>query len=187
VVRDVNAPNHTNAYKEQSAMTMYETIIDLFEYRDENLYWKERPSNRVDMSKPAGSIDSSRGYRKIMIKGKYYKAHRLIYQMFNEQWDITDTSKYNEIDHADNNPLNNSIDNLRVATSSQNKANSGEYKNNTSGTTGVYWHKQHKKWYVRVKLNNEPHYSGYFVNKEDAIAKATEMRNELHGEFANHG
>ena len=168
-------------------MTMYETIIDLFEYRDENLYWKERPSNRVDMSKPAGSIDSSRGYRKIMIKGKYYKAHRLIYQMFNEKWDITDTSQDNSIDHADNDKLNNSIDNLRVATNSQNLANTGKYKNNTSGTTGVNWDIATGKWKVRVRVNKKTHSGGYFVNKEDAIAKATKMRDELHGEFANHG
>jgi len=167
-------------------MRMYETIIDLFQYRDNNLYWKVRPSNRVDISKPAGTINGD-GYRQIRIKGKRYKAHRLIYLMSNEQWDITDTSRDNSIDHRDNDPLNNNIDNLRVATHSQNQANSGEYKNNTSGTTGVYWHKQHKKWYVQVTVNKKNHYGGLFVNKEDAIAKATQMRDELHGEFANHG
>jgi len=166
-------------------MSIYDTIIDLFEYRDNNLYWKKQPRS-VDMSKPAGTINDQ-GYRRIVIKGKLYQAHRLIYQMFNKQWDITDTSRDNSIDHRDNDPLNNSIDNLRVATSSQNKANSGEYKNNTSGTTGVYWDKESGKWRVQISVNKKYHSGGYFVNKEDAIAKATEMRDELHGEFANHG
>jgi len=169
-------------------MTIYALINDLFEYRDGDLYWKEqpRPARNVDISKPAGTINSD-GYRVIKIKGKDYRAHRLIYQMFNEQWDITDTSRDNQIDHADEDKLNNNIDNLRVATSSQNKANSGEYKNNTSGTTGVNWHKRDKKWHVKVSVNKKSHFGGYFVNKEDAIAKAIEMRNELHGDFANHG
>ena len=165
---------------------MYDTIIDLFEYRDNNLYWKETGGGRGDISKPAGCINAIIGYRVIGIKGKLYRAHRLIYQMFNEQWDITDNSQDNSVDHADNDPSNNSIENLRVATSSQQKANSGEYKNNTSGTTGVSWNKAAGKWKVEVWVNKKYHWGGYFVNKEDAIAKATEMRDQLHGEFANH-
>ena len=166
-------------------MTMYDTIHDLFQYRDNNLYWKEQP-NSVDMSKPAGCFNAG-GYRSIRINGKLYLAHRLIYQMFNEQWDITDNSHDNSVDHADRDPRNNNIDNLRIATHSQNGSNRSKQKNNTSGTTGVYWHKGTGKWRVRVTLNNKSHHGGLFVNKEDAIAKATKMRDELHGEFANHG
>ena len=167
-------------------MRMYETIIDLFQYRDNNLYWKVRPSNRVDISKPAGTINGD-GYRQIRIKGKRYKAHRLIYLMSNEQWDITDTSRDNSIDHRDNDPLNNNIDNLRVATNSQNQHNTGKRNDNTSGTTGVNWDKATGKWKVQVVVNKKYHHGGYFVNKEDAIAKVTEMHNELHGEFAYNG
>jgi len=167
-------------------MTMYETLHKLFEYRDNDLYWKVRPSNCVDMSKPAGCIEGE-GYRVIKIKGKVYKAHRLIYHMFNEKWDITDTSQNNSIDHRDNDPSNNNIDNLRVATSSQNRANSGNLKNNISNAKNVYWNKERGNWRVRVRLNYKNHCGGSFVNKEDAIAKAIQMRDELHGEFANHG
>ena len=158
-------------------MTMYDTLHDLFEYRDNNLYRKKQPKNQVDISKPAGSINNT-GYRVIKIKGKNYQAHRLIYQMFNEQWDITDTSHDNSIDHKDRDKLNNNIDNLRVATSSQNGAN--------SGGSNVYWHEASGKWRVQVMLNYKSRSGGYFVNKEDAIAKAIQMRDELHGEFANH-
>jgi hypothetical protein len=138
------------------------------------------------MSKPAGCIEGE-GYRVIKIKGKVYKAHRLIYHMFNEKWDITDTSQNNSIDHRDNDPSNNNIDNLRVATSSQNRANSGNLKNNISNAKNVYWNKERGNWRVRVRLNYKNHCGGSFVNKEDAIAKAIQMRDELHGEFANHG
>ena len=178
--------HHLENYYGSGCMTMYDTLHDLFEYRDENLYWKERPSNRVDISKPAGNINAITGYRQIRIKGKNYRAHRLIYQMFNEQWDITDTSQDNSVDHADRDKLNNNIDNLRVATQSQQQHNTGNMKNNTSGTTGVCWHKASGKWQVQVAVNKKQQHGGLFVNKEDAIAKATEMRDELHGEFANH-
>ena len=174
-----------NQFLEFNLMKIYDTIIDLFEYRDNNLYWKVTNKGRGDISKPAGNIN--KGYRRIRINGKQYRAHRLIYLMFNELWDITDTSQDNSVDHKDEDKLNNSIDNLRVATNSQNKANSGEYKNNTSGTTGVNWDKEKGKWVVQVRLNKKSHFGGYFVNIEDAVAKATQMREELHGEFANHG
>jgi len=168
-------------------MTIYDTINDLFEYRDGDLYWKEQMKYRpVDIGKPAGSINA-KGYRQIMIKGKNHKAHRLIYHMFNEKWDITDTSQDNSVDHIDKDKLNNSIDNLRVATNSQNKCNSGKQKNNTSGHLNVYWNKANGKWQVMVMLNKKSRFGGYFVNIEDAVAKATQMRDELHGEFANHG
>jgi len=166
-------------------MLIYDELHKLFEYRDNDLYWKEQPGS-IDISKPAGSING-KGYRVIMIKGNNYQAHRLIYQMFNEQWDITDNPQDNSIDHKDRDKLNNSIDNLRVATGSQNKSNTGKLKNNTSGTTGVYWNEATGKWRVLVMLNYKSRHGGYFVNKEDAIAKATKMRDELHGEFANHG
>jgi len=168
-------------------MTIYALINDLFEYRDGDLYWKERPAySSVDISKPAGNIND-RDYRYIKIKGKAYRAHRLIYQMFNEQWDITDNSLDNSVDHADRDKLNNSIDNLRIATQSQNRCNTGKQNNNTSGTTGVSWNKRAGKWKVQVWVNKKYHWGGLFVNKEDAIAKAIQLRNKLHGEFANHG
>ena len=179
-------PTTLTLQRSNQLMSIYALINDLFEYRDGELYWKERPSRRVDISKPAGYIND-RGYRRIKIKGKAYRAHRLMYQMFNEHWDITDTSQDNSVDHADRNPLNNNIDNLRIATSSENNCNSGKQKNNTSGTTGVCWDKSSGKWKVRVAVNKKQHYGGYFVNKEDAISKATQMRDELHGEFVNHG
>jgi hypothetical protein len=166
-------------------MLIYDELHKLFEYRDNDLYWKEQPGS-IDISKPAGSING-KGYRVIMIKGNNYQAHRLIYQMHNPSWDITDNSQDNSIDHVDRDKLNNNIDNLRVATHSQNLANGSQRKNNTSGTTGVSWNKETGKWRVKVKLNYKTHHGGYFVNKEDAIAKAIQMREELHGEFANHG
>ena len=137
-------------------MSIYEIINELFDYRDGNLYWKMQPRS-VDMSKPAGCINPT-GYRQIMINRKLYYAHRLIYLMHHPEWDITDTSKYNTINHKNQDKLNNNIKNLCVATMYQQQHDRGKQKNNTSGHKGVYWHE-----------------------------KAKLMRNELHKEFANHG
>jgi|TARA_R110000822_G_scaffold926_1_gene3995 hypothetical protein len=162
------------------------TVNDLFDYRDGNLYWKEKLGNHVDISKPAGSIDQY-GYRVIKINGKPYKAHRLIYWMHNPKWDITNNSHHNTVDHKDENKSNNNIKNLRVSGRSAQMCNRSKQKSNTSGEKNVYWCEPSSKWQVRVVKDSKMHFGGQFVNKEDAAAKATEMREELHGEFANHG
>ena len=162
-------------------------INALFEYRDGDLWWKERPSySHVDMTKPAGYIHPT-GYRRIRISGKQYLAHRLIYKLHNPDWDITDTSQDNSLDHINGDGLDNRIENLRSATQSQNKVNAGKNKNNTSGYKGVTWHKPAGTWMVQVMLNGKSHYGGLFDNLKDAAVRAAQMREQMHGEFVNHG
>ena len=55
-----------------------------------------------------------------------------------------------EIDHIDGNRLNNQRNNLRLATSSQNKANRCPRKDNRSGYKGVSWHAQRQCWTARI-------------------------------------
>jgi len=87
------------------------------------------------------------------------------------------------IDHIDNNPLNNKIENLRECTTSQNQQNRKISNKNTSGHKGVHWRKLTGKWQVKLKLNGKTYYFGHFVNKEDAIKVAIKERKKLHGQF----
>ena len=50
-----------------------------------------------------------------------------------------------DIDHIDGNSKNNKIENLREATLSQNCQNQKIRNTNTSGTKGVWFHKQSNK------------------------------------------
>jgi hypothetical protein len=68
----------------------------------------------------------------VKFDGKYLAVHRIIYIMFH--------SNINEnmvVDHIDRNPLNNSIENLRIVPKLINNRNYSKYANNTSGKTGV--------------------------------------------------
>ena len=55
-------------------------------------------------------------------------------------------------------------------------------KNNTSGVTGVHWHKVKKKWEATI-TEGKKKYLGIFTNKEDAIKARKEAEIKYYGEF----
>ncbi len=73
-----------------------------------------------------------------------------------------------EIDHIDRDKLNNLPTNLRPLTHSQNIANRGRQKNNTSGYVGVHFHKPSKKWIAGIMVMQKPIHLGYFLTREEA-------------------
>ena len=117
-------------------------------------------------------------YREIGFKQTQYKAHRLAYYMY---YGIDPRNI--DIDHEDGNGLNNKINNLRLATRSENGRNRGLNKNNTSGVTGVYWNKARNKWMALIKVNGEQKYLGLYINKEDAIQARKEAEKKYFGKF----
>jgi hypothetical protein len=72
-------------------------------------------------------------------------------------------------DHADRNPLNNRKSNLRPATAQENARNHNKQKNNSSGVTGVYWHKSKRVWTATIVINKKKIYLGSSIDKEKAI------------------
>ena len=88
------------------------------------------------------------------------------------------------VDHIDCNPLNNTRPNLRLATNSQNQANTKKSPFNTSGYKGVTWHKHQQKWQAKIQHNGKSYYLGQFINIEDAYKAYCDKAIELFGEFA---
>jgi hypothetical protein len=158
-------------------MITQDELIELFEYRDGELWRREQPNN-VDMSKPAGSINNT-GYRRIWTKGKLHQAHRLIF-LYHHGY----LPKF--IDHIDRVKLNNNIDNLRDSND-QNNHNVDRRKDNSSGYKGVNLRKCDKKWCARIQINGKRIFLGYFVCPKEAHAAYCKAADELHGEFANYG
>jgi hypothetical protein len=73
-------------------------LIELFDYRDGDLWWRVRPKqSRVNIDKPAGRVNAF-GYRRIQAKGRDYPAHWLVWLYFKGKW------PNGEVDHinADN-------------------------------------------------------------------------------------
>ena len=76
--------------------------------------------------------------------------------------------------HAKNHRDNTYINKLKMT---------GLQKNNSSGTTGVYWHKHMQKWFALVIFQNKRHHLGYFKDKEEAIAARNKAEREIHDEY----
>ncbi|MBU2623789.1 MAG: HNH endonuclease, partial [Proteobacteria bacterium] len=88
------------------------------------------------------------------------------------------------VDHRDRNGLNNTKDNLRFATPSQNCCNCKRPKNCKSKYRGVCFHKHMGKWRVEIHYNGIRKHIGYFDNEEDAARAYDVAAQKYHGEFA---
>jgi len=137
-----------------------------FKYENDKMYKLDKRNNEWSCCNDL--IPSSRNYITLKNNKKSYYLHRIIYKYHNEDWDITDTSTNNHIDHININSLDNRIENLRVATCSQNNRNKNKFKNCSSKYKGVCWDKKNNKWRARIKINGKQKHLGYFDNEEEA-------------------
>ena len=89
-----------------------------------------------------------------------------------------------QVDHKDRNTLNNTRENLRLATHAQNHINKPKAENKTSKYVGVCWDKSKGKWMATIAYNNKWHFLGRFENENEAAIVRNEAAKRLHGEFA---
>lgn len=105
-----------------------------------------------------------------------YAVHRIIWTMCNG-----DIPAGMEIDHEDNNTLNNNIDNLRLVTKNQNQHNArahqihhlkGAYPLKTGG------------WTSFIAKDKKRFYLGFYPTEQQAHAAYCEASSKLHLEFS---
>ena len=91
-----------------------------------------------------------------------------------------------QVDHINQNGLDNRRKNLRIATHSQNLANRKRHKNNTSGYMGVWKdnRRRRKPWRAEVRFHNKKYTCGAHATPEEAAHAYDAMARKLHGEFA---
>jgi len=111
-------------------------------------------------------------------KRKHFQLHRLIFQAHNPSINILGF----DIDHVNQNRLDNNIDNLRLATRSQNLCNIKFQKNNKLGIKNISKTKSNT-FQVNIMKDKKNH-SKSFKSLEEAIEYRDLKLDELHGEFA---
>jgi hypothetical protein len=137
--------------------------------------WRKRVKSSIQPGDIAGTLDNQ-GYRRIIIKGRIYRAHHLAWLYMRGKWCPL------VIDHRDLEPSNNRWANLRRATRSQNGANRRRHRNNACGLKGVSRHQG--KWCATICKLGRQHHLGIFSTPQAAHAAYLKAARKLFGEFA---
>jgi len=143
------------------------------------LHWKYRRKFQREIDGPAGYADP-KGYRYLKINNRRYAAHRIIWCMVNGGW------PNGFIDHINQNPSDNRIENLRVVSRSDNAKNTKVRCDNSSGVIGVSWHSNKKRWVARINVNRKRIELGSYLTIEEAIKVRAKAEIE-YGYHKNHG
>ena len=106
--------------------------------------------------------------------GKYIRLHSLIMH----------PGKNEVVDHINHDTRNNCKNNLRICSQANNAKNTSRKKNNTSGISGVTWHKQRNKWQANINVSGRRIHLGVFTSKADAIRTRVKAELEFYKEYA---
>lgn len=146
-----------------------EQIREVFDYNAELgvLVWKK--CQRADcIGTIAGTIHGN-GYSSVTLFGKRHYVHKVIWLFVHGTWPAV-------IDHIDENPTNNRLDNLREATHSQNHAN---YTRRANGVT-----KHGRKFRARIMKDYVQRYIGSYDTREEAEEAYKQEHIRVFGEFS---
>lgn len=108
------------------------------------------------------------GYIIVHIKGKQYRAHRIIWKLCTLQDPGNST-----IDHIDNDPTNNRIGNLRLANQVE------QNYNKRRKPKGYRWDEKRNRFIVFITINGRYNYLGSYREEEDAIERFAEVYEEV--------
>lgn len=115
------------------------------------------------IGKRAGKLTGTpnKGYLSVYADRRSYPAHCIIWAMHYGVWPEL------QIDHINRDKSDNRLENLRLATPSQNCQNRGK-------PLGVYFHKVSQKWCAYVYNKRKMISLGYFLSKDDALKARAE-------------
>jgi hypothetical protein len=146
-----------------------------------NFFWRVPRGSRTDLVGTQAGGKHWKGYWNIEIDAQEYRAHRLawlyVYGRFpNEQ-----------LDHINRIKDDNRIVNLRLASQTQNGANS-KAKPSRSGLKGAHWNARYGgKWSSHILYNGKDNWLGYFATAEEAHTAYCKAAKKLHGEYFHPG
>jgi hypothetical protein len=140
------------------------------------VYW-HRDYYRFKKGQDVGTPDKGK-YLKAQFDGQMLYLHRVAWRLHYGTWPPR------HIDHVNADGLDNRIDNLRLATPSENSCNRRIQSNNNSGFKGVSFKLSHKKWSATIWKQSKKIHIGYFDTPEEASEAYKTAAKWYHGEFA---
>jgi hypothetical protein len=160
----------------EAGRTDFEKFSRLLSYDPEtgNLRWAVA-RQRIRKGQIAGTRHSS-GCVAVEVAGKRYMAHRVCWLLVHGVWPERD------IDHANRNPSDNRLCNLRLATDSQNNANRVYSRKKSGLPKGV--RVQRKRFGAAITVNGKSSFLGTFPTIEEASRAYEVAAKKAFGEFA---
>jgi hypothetical protein len=144
--------------------------------------WKISPRYGINIGCMAGCnfLSNGKRYSSVMIKGNRYSLHRLAWLY------VYGAEPLETVDHINGDGTDNRISNLRDVSLAENQKNKRQYKNCTSGCTGVIWVKKKSTWHATICINSKRISLRYHRNWWDAVCarKSAEYKYNFH---INHG
>ena len=131
----------------------------------------------------AGTLAPS-GYRVVCVDRVGYRSHRLAWFLASG----CDPGEF-EVDHVNMLRADNRSENLRLATHQQNKLNTRQNGNNTTGLKNISLAKHHKSkpYMVKMRIGGVQRNLGYYKNVDEAIKVRDEAINTNHGLYGRCG
>jgi len=162
-------------------MITQELLKKLFNYNpNTGVFVRLVTTSTRAMSGTVADNRNANGYVRIGINGKNYSAHRLAWAYMYGEMPIGD------IDHINQVKSDNRIENLRIATNSENQRNAKRSVLNRSGFTGVSWNKNAKKWRSSIMSLGNAIHLGSFSKLSDAVEARVKAERQ-YGFNINHG
>ena len=117
---------------------------------------------------------NSRGYLQVVLskdcKKKGIKVHQLVAMAFLGH---KPDGMNSVVDHIDNNPLNNHVDNLQIIS---NRENSSRGKKDV----GIHWHKHANKWQAQINIGGKVIHLGLFTDKQEGLDQYQKALDNMH-------
>lgn len=140
---------------------------------DTGVFTRKTGGGGVAAGTPAGGIDAH-GHRTISVCSKRMRAARLAWVIMTDEWPEGDVDHINRVKDDDR------WCNLRLASRSQNCANTLA----KSGMKGTSWSKEKRKWKAQIRIEGKNTHIGYFGSELDAHEAYKKKAVEHFGEFA---
>lgn len=153
-----------------------EKLNSIVSYEKETgfLFWKKHKNQSSKEGSVAGSVDCE-GYVTVRTAWGAFKAHRIAWAIHFNEWPKS------FIDHINGNKSDNRIENLRIASHSQNCQNKRKaLPSSKSGLIGAMFDNTTGRYRSRIWVGKKRISLGSFKTAEEAHAAYIEAKRELH-------
>lgn len=151
-------------------------------WSDEKTLPHKKSGNRKMKGKMLRATENGCGYKTVSLfknrNMQSLKVSRLVAEAF-----LPDYSQKMMVDHINGIKSDNRVENLRMATRAQNKANSRKQKNTMSMYKGVSYDKRSGKWVASIQKDKKTHTLGRFSDEKTAAQRYDEEAINYFGEF----